>query len=152
MRYALEQYDVHGYLKAPLWLWLGWLFLARAWIVFVVAGVSRDSGTPILSFIYPGHSALYIGLAVGVPGIALMWLISLRHPQRPKINALFRTGRWLTLLTTLAQFLQTGYHVYLQQGAFHWANAFTLLILLWFMLYVCRSRTVRDCFLSPLMA
>ncbi len=152
VRYTIEQYDTHGYLKAPTWLWLGWLFLARAWIVFVVAGVSRDSGSQILSFVYPGNAALYIGLVAGVPGIALMWLISLRHPERRWINALFRTGRWLTLLTASVQFIQTGYHVYLQHGAFHWANALTLLILLWLVLYVYRSRSVRDCFLSPLMA
>ncbi|WP_218116806.1 DUF2919 family protein, partial [Klebsiella variicola] len=23
----MEQYDSQGFLKAPIWLWLGWLFL-----------------------------------------------------------------------------------------------------------------------------
>lgn len=151
MRYAIEQYDTHGYLKAPVWLWLGWLFLARAWIVFVIAGVSRDSGTQILSLIYPGNQTLYLGMAAGVPSVVLMWLIGLRHPKRRKVNVLFGAGRWLTLLTAATQFVQTGYHVYLQHGAFYWTNALTLLILFWFSLYVYYSRGVRDCFRSPLM-
>ena len=36
VRYSLEQYDKHGFLKAPLWLWLGWLFLAKAWVIFIL--------------------------------------------------------------------------------------------------------------------
>ncbi|EKO3593173.1 DUF2919 family protein, partial [Vibrio metschnikovii] len=65
MRYPIEHYDRYGYLNASLWLWLGWLFLARAWVVFVVAGVSREHGSTILSFVYPDHDMLYLGLMTG---------------------------------------------------------------------------------------
>jgi len=70
VRYSIEQYDANGFLKAPKWLWL------------VMAGASRDSGPKILGLIYPDHSMLYLGLAMGVPSIAMMWLVGLRHPDR----------------------------------------------------------------------
>ncbi|MGO3799245.1 MAG: DUF2919 family protein, partial [Vibrio casei] len=48
MRYAIEEYDKNGYLKPSVWLYLGWLLLAKAWVVFVIAGASRDVGTRLL--------------------------------------------------------------------------------------------------------
>lgn len=146
VRYAIESYDKHGFLKAPKWLWLGWLFLAKAWIVFVVAGASRESGSKILSIVYPDHSMLYLGLAMGVPSILLMWLFGLRSPDREWVNTIVAWGRPLTLLTAIAQFVQTMYHVYLSHGAFTWANGVILLLLLWFMLYIGNSRSVKDSF------
>jgi len=151
VRYPIERYDSNGFLKAPLWLWLGWLFLSKAWIVFVVAGASRGSGPEILGIIYPDHSMLYLGLALGLPSIILMWLFGLRHPDRHWLTALIRWGREVTLFTALVQFVQTGYHVYLLHGSFSWMTALTLLALMWFALYVYKSRSVRDCFQVPVL-
>lgn len=149
MRYALERYDQHGFLKAPKLIWLGWLFLAKAWIVFVVAGASRDNGTKILTIVYPDHSMLYLGLIMGLPSIILMWLISLRAPERSWLNRIVSMGKPLTLLMVILQFMQTLYHIYLEHGVFNWANASTLLVLLWFGLYLLKSKSVRDCFSIP---
>ncbi|EKO3579000.1 DUF2919 domain-containing protein [Vibrio metschnikovii] len=146
MRYPIEHYDRYGYLNASLWLWLGWLFLARAWVVFVVAGVSREHGSTILSFVYPDHDMLYLGLVTGLPSLLLMWLIHLRQEQRRLLIAGFRLGRAMTLCVLIIQLVQTVYHVYLDHGAFQWANALTLLILLWFGFYLIRSRRVKACF------
>jgi len=149
VRYAIEQYDKHGYLKAPKLLWLGWLLLAKAWVVFVVAGASRESGSKILAIIYPDQSMLYFGLVMGVPSIMLMWLFGLRGPERRAINRLVEWGRAITLVTACAQLSQSAYHVYLTHGAFSWANGVVMLLLLWFILYTMNSRSVRDSFISP---
>ncbi|KAB1455025.1 DUF2919 domain-containing protein [Vibrio panuliri] len=146
MLYSIEQYDKNGNLHAPKWLWLGWMLLAKAWVVFIVAGVSRDSGNTILSYVYPDHNMLYLGLVMGLPSIALMWLISLRSPERRWAGKLVSWGKPITLLTTLSQLTQSLYHVYLQAGEFSWANGVIMLVLLWFAIYVHRSKTVRDCF------
>ncbi|MBF4335513.1 DUF2919 domain-containing protein [Vibrio anguillarum] len=151
MRYALERYDQNGFLKAPKLIWLGWLFLAKAWVVFVVAGASRDNGTTILTIVYPDHSMLYLGLIIGLPSIILMWLISLRAPERSWLNRIVSMGKPLTLLMVILQFMQTLYHIYLEHGVFNWANASTLLVLLWFGLYLLKSKSVRDCFSIPLI-
>ncbi|NIY84695.1 DUF2919 domain-containing protein [Vibrio hepatarius] len=152
MRYSLEQYDKHGFLKAPKWLWLGWLFMAKAWVVFVVAGASRESGSKILTIVYPDHSMLYLGLVMGLPSIALMWLISLRSPERKWVNWIVSWGKPVTLLTVASQFSQSLYHVYLEHGAFSWVNGMTLVILLWFGIYVLQSRSVRDSLKTPALA
>lgn len=118
MRYSIEQYDSQGFLKAPIWLWLGWLFLNRAWVMFVMAGVSREQGSHLLSLIYPDHSLLYVGLAMGAPALALMWLITLRSSQRQWVNQIVAQGRAISLFVVIGQFVQTAFHVYLQQGLF----------------------------------
>lgn len=123
--------------------------MAKAWVVFVVAGASRESGSKILSIVYPDHSMLYLGLMMGVPSIVLMWLISLRNPERRWVNKIVSWGRGITLMTALAQFGQTLYHIYLELGAFSWANAATLVLLLWFILYLRKSKTVRDALAIP---
>lgn len=151
MRYSIEDYDGEGFLKAPKWLWLGWLFLAKAWIVFIVAGASRDVGSRLLEIIYPVHSTLYIGLAVGLPAIVLLWSIGLRKPQRKWLCLLLSYGKWITLCTILVQILLAGYQVYLENSRFSWANGITLLGLTWFLIYVVKSKRVRDCFRSPLL-
>lgn len=146
MRYALEQYDKHGFLKAPKLVWLAWLFLAKAWVVFVVAGASRESGSEILSIVYPDHSMLYLGLAMGIPSIVLMWMVSLRSPERTWINKIVAHGRSITLVTAFAQMSQTFYHVYLTHGAFSWTNGAIMLLLLWLIIYFVQSRSVKDSF------
>ncbi|GAK87021.1 arginine/ornithine antiporter ArcD [Vibrio ponticus] len=146
MRYAIESFDKNGFLLAPKWLWLGWMLLAKAWVVFIVAGVSRDSGSTILNYVYPDHDMLYLGLLMGVPSIALMWLISLRSPERRWSAKIVSWGKPITLITALSQFFQSVYHVYLQAGAFSWTNGVIMLVLLWFAIYVYQSKTVRDCF------
>ncbi|NVD06119.1 DUF2919 domain-containing protein [Vibrio sp. JPW-9-11-11] len=151
MRYAIEQYDKHGYLKAPKLLWLGWFLLAKAWVVFVVAGASRESGSKILAIIYPDQTMLYLGLVMGIPSLVLMWLFGLRNPERRIITRLVEWGRSITLLTACAQLVQAAYHVYLAHGAFSWANGVVMLLLLWFILYVINSRSVRDSFIAPPM-
>ncbi|MGT0149122.1 DUF2919 family protein [Vibrio metschnikovii] len=82
----------------------------------------------------------------GLPSLLLMWLIHLRQEQRRLLIAGFRLGRAMTLCVLIIQLVQTVYHVYLDHGAFQWANALTLLILLWFGFYLIRSRRVKACF------
>lgn len=146
MRYSLEQYDKHGFLKAPILLWLGWLFLAKALVVFVVAGASRESGTKILEIVYPDHQMFYVGIALSLPSVLLMWLFGLRSPERPRINFIVSWGRWFTLVAVLSQFAHTVYLVYLDNGWFHWSHGVTLMLLLWLFIYIVKSDTVRDCF------
>ncbi len=151
MRYSIEEYDDEGFLKAPKWLVLGWLFLAKAWIIFIVAGVSREAGSELLAMIYPVHATLYIGLIAGLPVLILSWSISLRKPQRKWLCKLLNYGKGITQVAIWAQLVVVIYQIYLESARFSWANGITLLGLFWLLLYVSRSRRVKDCFCSPLM-
>ncbi|MFW8631161.1 DUF2919 domain-containing protein [Vibrio natriegens] len=149
MRYAFDQYDTHGFLKAPIFVWLGWMFLARSWVVFAMAGVSRESGSKLLSIVYPDSSTLYLGLLAGVPSLLLMWLMGLRQPDRKWVNKVMSYGREVTLILCSIQLAQTMYHVYLEHGVFNWANALTITLITWFMIYLLNGRWVKDCFNVP---
>ena len=107
MRYSFDQYDAHGFLKAPIMLWLGWMFLARSWVVFAMAGVSRDNGSKILSIVYPDSNTLYLGLSMGIPSLLLMWLMGLRHSDRGWVNQITQHGRAMTLILCGIQLVQT---------------------------------------------
>ncbi|WP_104402066.1 DUF2919 domain-containing protein [Vibrio penaeicida] len=145
MRYPIEDYDKHGYLKAPIWLWLGWIFLAKAWVVFVVAGVSRESGSKLLEIIYPVKDTLYLGLAIGLPSILLMWLIGFRNPDRTWINRFISWGRGLTLLLIGGHFGLVIYQITLDNGVFSWSHSITAVLLVWFFLFVWKSRRLKEC-------
>ncbi|MDV7105083.1 DUF2919 domain-containing protein [Vibrio sp. TH_r3] len=151
MRYTIEEYNSDGFLKAPIWLWLGWLLLAKAWIVFVVAGASRNVGATLLEIIYPVHSTLYIGLVAGFPAITFMWLLGLRKTERKLICRLLTHGKSCTIFTVCIQLILVSYQIYLDDIQFNWPNAITLVSLLWLLIYVVKSRRVRDCFRSPLL-
>lgn len=145
MRYPIEDYDKHGYLKAPIWLWLGWIFLAKAWVVFVVAGVSRESGSKLLEIIYPVKDTLYLGLAIGLPSILLMWLIGFRNPDRIWINRFISWGRGLTLLLIVGHLGLVIYQITLDKGVFSWSHSITAVLLIWFFLFVWKSRRLKEC-------
>ncbi len=152
MRYSIEEYDSDGFLKAPKLLWVGWLFLAKAWIIFIVAGASRDMGAKLLEIIYPVHAALYLGLIMGFPVLVLIWLLGLRKPDRKRICRVVSYGKITTILTILTQMGLVIYQIYLDNIQFGWANAVTLLGLIWLMIYISRSKRVKDCFRSPLLS
>ncbi len=149
MRYSIDHYDNEGFLKAPLLIWIGWMLLARAWVVFAMAGVSREHGPDILKIVYPDTNTLYLGLAMGVPSMIIMWLMGLRKPQRRLINWLTQYGRQTTIIVVAAQLAQTLYHVHLQNGKFNWPDGVTILLLLWFLIYLFNGRWARDCFVVP---
>ncbi|WP_261872945.1 DUF2919 domain-containing protein [Vibrio rarus] len=148
MRYLIEAYDKNGYLKAPVWLWLCWLFLARGWIVFVLAGVTKDQGSDTLAMIYPNATSLYIMMAMGVPSLLLMWLIELRSPNRPRLNQVIGVGRPVSLLLTVAQLVLELHYIVLQHGRFSWGGSLSVVGLSWIVIYLYNSRRVKDCFKS----
>lgn len=125
------------------------MFLARSWVVFAMAGVSRESGSKLLSIVYPDSSTLYLGLLAGVPSLLLMWLMGLRQPERSRVNKVMSYGREVTLILCSIQLAQTMYHVYLERGVFNWANALTITLITWFMIYLLNGRWVKDCFNVP---
>lgn len=149
MRYLIEEYDKQGFLKPPIWLWLGWVFLAKAWLVFIVAGASRDEGAKLLEIIYPIHSTLYTGLIIGFPALVLIWMMGLRNQDRPRVCRFINHARWMTLLLVVMQIGLAAQQVILLKGKFNWSLAITLVLLLWLLIYISKSRRVRDCFRSP---
>lgn len=71
-------YDVHGRLRLPFLFWFVLLLQARTWVLFVIAGASREQGTALLNLFYPDHDNFWLGLIPGIPAV-LAFLLSGRR-------------------------------------------------------------------------
>lgn len=99
-------YDAHGRLRLPLLFWLVLLLQARTWVLFVIAGASREQGTALLNLFYPDHDNFWLGLIPGIPAV-LAFLLSGRRASFPRYLAcaLFSVAvgaSGFTLLATVA--------------------------------------------------
>lgn len=146
MLYPIDAYDKHGTLKPSKMLWLALTFSAKAWFVFVMAGASREQGAQILTIFYPYRDSLYIGMAMGLPAILLMWLSGQRYKNKKIMNILWQHGKKLLLAAYLTDCLLQLYHLSLTQGAFSWTRAIIMLLTLWFSVYLIRSTRVQNTF------
>lgn len=77
-------YDSHGHLRLPILFWLVLLLQARTWVLFVIAGASREQGTALLNLFYPDHDNFWQGLLPGIPAV-LAFLLSGRRNAFPRI-------------------------------------------------------------------
>ncbi|MCG3862459.1 MULTISPECIES: DUF2919 domain-containing protein [unclassified Photobacterium] len=146
MLYPIDAYDQHGQLKINTMLWFVLLFNAKAWLVFIMAGVSRTQGGELLELIYPIRDVLYIGMAIGSPAIFLMWLSGQRNKNNKLIHFLWRQGKRVLLAVYSFDFIMQIYHLVISHGEFSWIRATTLLLTAWLGLYLLRSSRVKDIF------
>ena len=65
----------HGRLRLPFLFWCVLLLQARTWVLFLMAGASRQQGDAILNLFYPDHDRFWLGLLPGVPAV-LAFLLS----------------------------------------------------------------------------
>lgn len=91
-----SDYDAHGRLRLPFLFWCVLLLQARTWVLFVIAGSSREQGSTLLNLFYPDHDAFWLGLLPGVPAV-LAFLLCGRRFVFPVV------WRWLRGLLILAQ-------------------------------------------------
>ncbi|WP_052282347.1 DUF2919 domain-containing protein [Kluyvera genomosp. 1] len=72
-------FDSHGRLRLPFLFWCLLLLQARTWVLFFMAGASRDQGDALLNLFYPDHNLFWIGLLPGVPAVFAFLLSGRRH-------------------------------------------------------------------------
>ncbi|MFH2708997.1 DUF2919 domain-containing protein [Klebsiella aerogenes] len=84
-------YDTQGRLRLPLLFWGVLLLQARTWVLFVMAGASRQQGDALLNLFYPDHDNFWLGLLPGVPAVAAFLLSGQRFPR------LWPLMRWLLI-------------------------------------------------------
>lgn len=75
-------YDGHGRLRLPFLFWGVLLLQARTWVLFVIAGSSREQGDTLLNLFYPDYDTFWLGLLPGVPAV-LAFLLSGRRDAFP---------------------------------------------------------------------
>ncbi len=87
-------YDSHGRVRLPFLFWCVLLLQARTWVLFVLAGASRDQGNTLLNLFYPDHDNFCLGLLPGIPAVLAFLLSGRRH----LVPRLWRALRWLLIL------------------------------------------------------
>jgi len=142
LKYSPDDYDARGQLRLPLVFWAILLLQARTWVLFVMAGASRQQGTALLELFYPDTQAVWLGIGLGVPAAAGLLLTGYRQ----RFPRLWQTWRWV-LIATLGMML-------ILQGRLLWQQdaqtsplvlLVSLLDVLALMLLLCYRR-LRDCF------
>ncbi|EHM44481.1 DUF2919 domain-containing protein [Yokenella regensburgei] len=96
-----SDYDPQGRLRLPLLFWCILLLQARTWVLFVMAGASRQQGDTLLNLFYPDHDNFWLGLLPGVPAVAAFLLSGRRHLY-PRV---WRAIRWLLIAAQLVLLL-----------------------------------------------
>jgi hypothetical protein len=56
-----SDFDAHGRLRLPFLFWCVLLLQARTWVLFIMAGASRQQGDVLLNLFYPDHDNFWLG-------------------------------------------------------------------------------------------
>ncbi len=96
--YPEHRYDDHGQLRPPLWFWPIALLLTRSVWLFLMAGVTRESGSAILTLFYPDRLTLYISLLTDVPAMLALLACGGTYQQTRSLRAKLRRHSPLLLL------------------------------------------------------
>ncbi|MDX7787634.1 DUF2919 domain-containing protein [Aeromonas caviae] len=143
--YPEHRYDDHGQLRPPLWFWPIALLLTRSVWLFLMAGVTRESGSAILTLFYPDKLTLYVSLLTDVPAMLALLACGGTHRQTHSARAwLRRHSRALLLCSTASGLVMQLHSLNLQQWSFNWPTALVLIASLWALWYLLRSRQLRD--------
>jgi hypothetical protein len=140
--YSPDDYDARGQLRLPLGFWAILLLQARTWVLFVMAGASRQQGTSLLALFYPDTHAFWLGLGLGVPA-ALGLLLTGYRQRAPK---LWQAWRWVLMLTLVAMLALQAFTLWHGDDAFSplviLFTGFDLLALYW----LAFNRRLKACF------
>ncbi|ECE0741982.1 DUF2919 family protein [Salmonella enterica subsp. enterica] len=77
VRYHAEDYDDNGYLKAPLRMWLGVLWMLMPWWMMAV-GIASGDTLSVAEELYPTTVDMVLGLVLSLPAFLVFAVYPLR--------------------------------------------------------------------------
>nr|VUD28209.1 inner membrane protein YfeZ [Raoultella sp. NCTC 9187] len=89
-------FDAHGRLRLPFLFWCVLLLQARTWVLFIMAGASRQQGDVLLNLFYPDHDNFWLGLLPGIPAV-LAFIVSGQRQRFSPLLAADTAGCWCSL-------------------------------------------------------
>ncbi|MGL5037312.1 MAG: DUF2919 domain-containing protein [Aeromonas sp.] len=143
--YPEHRYDDHGQLRPPLWFWPIALLLTRSVWLFLMAGVSQESGSAILALFYPDKLTLYISLLTDAPALLALLACGGTYGRNNSPRAwLRRHSPHLLRCAALSGLLMQLHSLALQRWLFSWPTALVLVASLWSLWYLWQSRQIRE--------
>jgi hypothetical protein len=142
-RFSPDDYDQHGMLRMPLWFWGVLILQARTWLLFVMAGTSRDQGSGLLQLFYPDSQRFWYGMLLGLPA-ALAFLIAGRRQHWPR---LWRCWRWVLIVSLAAALLGSLYSLWQQDSNEPPLDLLLALLDVLAMGYLLMNRRLKACFI-----
>lgn len=140
--YTPEDYDMRGQLRLPALFWMILLLQARTWVLFVMAGASRQQGEMLLELFYPDTQAFWIGLGLGVP--AALGLLLTGYRQR--FPRLWQMWRWVLCLTLLASVAQQSLFLWQENDSLSSIMILFTFVDLLGLIYLLVCHRIRACF------
>jgi hypothetical protein len=141
-RFSPDDYDQHGMLRLPLWFWGVLILQARTWLLFVMAGTSRDQGSGLLQLFYPDSQRFWYGMLLGLPA-ALAFLIAGRRQHWPR---LWCSWRWVLIVSLAAALLGSLYSLWQQDSNEPPLDLLLALVDVLAMGYLLMNRRLKACF------
>ena len=142
LKYSPDDYDTHGQLRLPLSFWAILLLQARTWVLFVMAGASRQQGTELLELFYPDTQVFWLGIGLGLPAVLGLLLTGYRQ----RFPRLWQCWRWVLIVTLGMMLCLQGISLWLQNeqislpvSVVSLLDILALMSLLWW-------QRLRDCF------
>lgn len=144
-RFSPDDYDQHGLLRLPLCFWAVLILQARTWILFVMAGASRQQGAGLLQLFYPDTQRFWYGILLGLPA-ALAFLICGRRQHWPR---LWRCWRWVLATSLVAALLVSLFSLWQQEGNQPPVDMILIMLDALALGYLLRNQRLKACFMLP---
>ncbi|MFC3030915.1 DUF2919 domain-containing protein [Pseudoalteromonas fenneropenaei] len=139
-----EYWDKYGVYRAPLGFNLTLVVLLRAYILWVIAAVTRQPELDLMSLFYSHKQHFFI--ALGIASIALIPAVvfSLRRPTAStKLAPLWRNMRWPLILCAVVDLAWLIWQAQQSHYQFSGYIAGQMLLVSWVLLYLVKSRYLR---------
>lgn len=147
LKYTPDDYDKHGYLKAPIGFYLVLVLLMRAYVIWILSLANRRDSTSVIEYFYPNQIDFFIGLATGIGAALVMAMVSLRRENAYQwLEKCWPSGRWLLWISWTADLALTLWSMKLNHFKFAPGHAMMLLGLFFAMLYMFKSERIKDLF------
>ncbi|WP_233599401.1 DUF2919 domain-containing protein [Erwinia sp. JUb26] len=142
LKYTPDDYDARGQLRLPLSFWAILLLQARTWVLFVMAGASRQQGAALLELFYPDTHSFWLGLGLGGPAAVGLLLTGYRQ----RLPRLWLAWRWVLMATLAVMLVMQGVSLWQQEDQTSPLVLFVSLLDVLGLLALWRHRRLVDCF------
>ncbi|MDP4982589.1 DUF2919 domain-containing protein [Pseudoalteromonas tunicata] len=136
-----EYWDKHGLYKAPIGFVLTLAVLMRAYLIWILAAVSRQPELDIMGLFYRDKDQFFVALAIASISLPTVVLYFLRRPDaKPHLRRPWRFMKWPLVCCAVVDLvwlvLQSAHNYF----AFSEFIAIQAMLLIWVLLYLFNSR------------